>query len=428
MKHDVSSDPRFERNARFGLAMLFVVALFNYIDRSIISILQEPLKADLHLSDTQLGALTGLSFALLYTTLALPIARLADRVNRKRLIAAALAIWSTATGCCGLANSFGVLVLFRMGVAFGEAGVVPASHSMISDYFPPRKRGTALALWGLSNPFGTMLGFAAGGWITAAMSWRQAFLVFGVLGVALAPVVLLMKEPRRGGTDPVQPLGEAEGPLPFGEVVARLWRLRAFRFLALGGAAHAFVQFLTINWNAPFYARVHHMPIREVAAYLALAVGLCGGLGQFFGGYMTDRLGRRDKRWYMWLPALASVLIVPAGLAQYFAPSAGAAMVLGLIPALLMNIWFAPIVATAQLLVSPRMRAFTSATLVLITNILGMGLGPLGTGAMSDRLTPIYGVDGLRYAMASMLVMDVVAAACFFRSAHHLRRELPTPT
>ena len=251
MKHDVSSDPRFERNARFGLAMLFVVALFNYIDRSIISILQEPLKADLHLSDTQLGALTGLSFALLYTTLALPIARLADRVNRKRLIAAALAIWSTATGCCGLANSFGVLVLFRMGVAFGEAGVVPASHSMISDYFPPRKRGTALALWGLSNPFGTMLGFAAGGWITAAMSWRQAFLVFGVLGVALAPVVLLMKEPRRGGTDPVQPLDEAEGPLPFGEVVARLWRLRAFRCLARGGGAPANGPWQTSNRDAP---------------------------------------------------------------------------------------------------------------------------------------------------------------------------------
>jgi MFS family permease len=149
---------------------------------------------------------------------------------------------------------------------------------MISDYFPPRKRGVALALWGLSSPFGAMLGFAAGGYITAALSWRQAFLVFGVIGVALAPVVLLMREPRRGVHDPAQLLG-AEGPLPLREVLATLWSRRAFRFLAIGGAAHAFVQFLTINWNAPFFARVHHMPIREVATYLALAVGLCGGLG-----------------------------------------------------------------------------------------------------------------------------------------------------
>lgn len=420
-----SPDTTTGRQAWAGLAMLFLVALFNYIDRSIISILQEPLKADLHLSDTQLGALTGLSFAVLYTTLALPIAWLADRVNRKRLIALALAIWSTATACCGLANGFGSLVAFRMGVAFGEAGCVPASHSMISDYFPPKRRGTALALWGLSSPFGTMLGFAAGGWITAAMSWREAFFVFGVAGVALAPVVLFMREPPRGRFD--ASLDPTAGAMPLRQVLATLWGSKAFRFLAAGGAAHAFVQFTAANWNAPFYSRVHDMPIALVATYLAIAFGICGGFGQFMGGYLVDRLGRRDKRWYMWLPALASLLLVPTTLVQYVVDDVRISMAVGLVPAVLLHIWFAPIVATAQSLVDPRMRAFTSATLVLITNILGLGLGPIVTGAISDALTPTLGSEALRYAVCATLVMGLVAAFCFSRSAHHLKTEMPDP-
>lgn len=413
------------RQAWAGLAMLFLVALFNYIDRSIISILQVPLKTDLHLSDTQLGALTGLSFAVLYTTLALPIAWLADRVNRKRLIALALAIWSTATALCGMANGFGTLVALRMGVAFGEAGCVPASHSMISDYFPPKRRGTALALWGLSNPFGTMLGFAAGGLITAAMSWREAFFLFGIAGLALAPFVLFMREPKRGQND--AGLDQAAGTMPLREVVATLWGSKAFRFLATGGAAHAFVQFTAANWNAPFYSRVHEAPIAVVAAYLAFAFGIGGGVGQFMGGYLVDRLGRRDKRWYMWLPAMASLLLAPTTLAQYLVHDVRISMAVGLVPAVLLHVWFAPIVATAQALVDPRMRAFTSATLVLIVNILGLGLGPIVTGAISDALTPTMGSEALRYAVCATLVMGLVAAYCFNRSAHYLKTEMPDP-
>jgi len=409
------------RASRYGLAMLFLVALFNYIDRSIISILQEPLKADLKLSDTQLGALTGLSFAVLYTTMALPIARLADIWNRKRLIAGALAIWSAATAACGLANSFGTLVALRMGVAFGEAGCVPASHSLIADYFPLRQRATALALWGLSNPFGTMLGFAAGGWITQAISWREAFLLFGVAGVALSPLVLTMKEPQRGRFDDP---GEARAAVPLREALGILWRRRAFRFLAAGGAAHAFMVFAAHNWNAPFFGRVHHMPIGEVALFLALAIGIGGGLGQFAGGWLADRLGRADRRWYMWLPALCSALLLPVSAGVYLAADAQVSMALTVVQAILLNVWFAPIVATAQMLVAPRMRAFTSAMLVLITNILGLSLGPLLTGMISDALQPTFGVEALRYAILASTSMGIVAAFCFFRSGQHLAREL----
>jgi predicted MFS family arabinose efflux permease len=379
------------------------------------------LKTDLNLSDTQLGALTGLSFALLYTTMALPIARLADVWNRKKLIAVALAIWSSATAACGLANNFATLVAFRMGVAFGEAGCVPASHSMIADYFPLRKRATALALWGLSNPFGTMLGFAAGGWITQALSWREAFLLFGVAGVALAPLVLTMKEPKRGRFDD---LADGRVQVPLREAVGVLWKSRAFRFLAAGGAAHAFVVFAAHNWNAPFFGRVHHMPLGEVALFMALAIGVGGGAGQFAGGWLADRLGRGDRRWYMWLPAVCSALLIPISAGAYLVADAPTSMAFAVVQAVLLNVWFAPIVATAQMLVAPQMRAFTSAMLVLIVNILGLSLGPLTTGMISDALQPSFGAESLRYAILASVGMSVVGTACFFRSGQHLAREL----
>lgn len=413
-------------HARYALAMLFVVAIFNYIDRSIVSILQEPLKRDLHLSDAQLGALTGLSFALFYTTLALPIARLADVTNRKRLIAVALTVWSGMTALSGLASNFLMLLGFRVGVALGEAGCVPATHSMISDYYPPKKRATAIALWGLSMPLGTMIGFAGGGWLAQTFDWRQAFLVIGIAGVCLAPFVLTLREPMRGQFDDKPAVDTPKPSLK--AVIATLWNLKSFRYLALGGALHAYAQHTMMNWNAPFYARVHHMQIGEVALYLALLTGLGGGLGQFIGGFLSDRAGRRDKRWYMWLPALASLALVPAALVQYFVRDGHLSLIAGILPAILLNVYFAPIVATAQSLVHSRMRAFTSAALVMIVNILGLGLGPLVTGAISDLLTSRYGLgaDGLRYAICGSLIFALGGAWAFWRSASYLPAEMPT--
>jgi predicted MFS family arabinose efflux permease len=266
-----------------------------------------------------------------------------------------------------------------------------------------------------------MLGFAAGGWITQALSWREAFMLFGVAGVALAPLVLTMKEPQRGRFD--EP-GAARARLPLREALATLWGSRAFRFLAAGGAAHAFVVFAAQNWNAPFFGRVHGMPIKDVALFLALAIGLGGGVGQFVGGWMADRIGRLDRRWYMWLPALCSVLLIPVSIGVYLIDNTPVAMALTVVEAVLLNVWFAPIVATAQMLVSSRMRAFTSAMLVLIVNILGLSLGPLMTGMISDALQPTLGAQSLRYAILASMGMNVVAALCFFRSGQHLMREL----
>jgi predicted MFS family arabinose efflux permease len=411
-------------SAGLALAVLFVIALFNYVDRTIVSILQEPIKRDLGLADWQLGALTGLSFALLYTTLALPIARLADRITRKYVLATALAVWSGMTALSGLATSFTALLVLRMGVAAGEAGCVPASHSILADYYPPHRRATALAIWNLSNPFGVMLGFAAGGWIAQVLGWREAFLIVGVSGVVMALLSLrLLKEPPRGRFDAVQ----SAQLLSMGDAIRTLWRLKAFRYLSIAGAMHAFTLFSTYSWNAPFYARAHQMEIGDVAMVLALLVGIGGGIGTFLGGYLSDRLGRVDVRWYLRVPGWASLLLAPVALIQYLAPDVRVSIAAGLVAAIMINVFLAPIVASAQLLVGARMRAFTSAALVLLVNVLGMGLGPLATGALSDVFVTYYGLppESLRYAICACLVLCPVAAMAFFRAATLLKQELP---
>lgn len=406
-----------------ALAILFVVALFNYVDRSILAILQVPVKQELQLSDTQMGALTGLAFALLYTTLALPIARFADRTVRTRLLSGALAVWSAMTAFSGLATNFATLVICRMGVALGEAGCVPASHSLISDYFERHQRATAIALWGLALPVGTMLGLASGGWLAETIGWRRAFLGIGIFGVVLAPLVYVMlREPKRGRYDPPQ-LAEAAAPAgSFIDAVMVLWRLKAFRYAAIAGALHAFAQHTILNWNAPFYTRVFQMPIGETAYYLALITGIGGGLGTFLGGVLADRAGKRDARWYLRVPAIASLLMLPSGLLQYFAATAQTSLAIGFASALLLHIYLAPIVATSQTLVAPQMRAFTSAMLVLVVNLLGMGLGPLATGAISDALAAHLGMrtESLRYAISLSLGACLAASAFFWLASRFL--------
>jgi MFS family permease len=414
------------RQGWYALGVLILVALFNYIDRQSLAILQIPIKHELGLSDTQLGALTGLSFALLYSTLALPIARLADRSRRVWLIAAALGVWSLMTGATGWAVGMMTLTLCRMGVALGEAGCVPATHSLISDLFPPQRRATAIATWTLSFPLGTMLGFAAGGWLSSAFGWRRAFMVLGAAGLCLIPLLLTVREPRRGATDTHPTVGVAAARPSLRAALNMLWSLRAFRHATLAGALLDFTLYATLNWNAPFYNRSFGLTAAELGPQLALLSGLGSGLGVYFGGLIADRLARRDKRWYMWVPAFAAIGAVPFMCAQYFAPSWHGSLLLGYVPAILLSSFLAPLVATAQSLVPATLRAFTSAVLVLVVNIIGLGLGPLVTGLLSDLLTTRYGMglDGLRYALIASAIPALWSAVHFARAAHFLRAEL----
>lgn len=420
-----SRSPESLRASWFALGLLFVVALFNYLDRTVLSIMQVALKRDLHLSDTQLGTLTGLAFAIFYTTLALPIARLADRVTRKYVLTAALTVWTLMTAASGFATSYLGLLACRIGVAIGEAGCVPASHSLISDYFPRGKRALAMAVWGLSLPLGAMLGFAFGGRLTAALGWRETFVVVGLSGLLLAPIMLLgLKEPSRGRFDPAR--AEVGARRSVREALALLWRIRAFRYLVIGETLQAWAQHAMLAWNAPFYSRTHLMPLAEIATWLALITGLGGAIGTFLGGVVAERLARRDVAWFMRAPAIAALLTAPFALLQYFVGDPRLSLLAALVPAITVNVYLAPGNAVSQTLAPPDMRAFTSAVFVLVVNIGGLGLGPTMVGILSDVLTARLGLgqEALRYALASVAVPAVGAAVLFWRSSLHLRVEM----
>ena len=410
----------------YALFLFFVVAIFNYVDRSILTVLQVPIKAELGLSDTQLGLLTGLGFALFYTVMGLPLARLTDRAVRKYVIAGALATWSLMTALSSLATGFGSLLALRVGVAVGEAGSVPGTHSMISDYFPPGRRASAIALWGLAVPTGTMIGIASGGWLATHVGWRSAFMIVGIAGMMLAPVVLLtLYEPQRGRLDP--PVLKAAELPSMRDAMRLLWRLKAFRYLSLGGSMHVFAQAAMQSWAAPFYTRVHGLAIGEAALYVALLNGLFGGIGILIGGWCSERWGRRDPAGYLLVPGIASLIAAPTVIAQLLVPSPSMSFMIGIVPAVAVACYVAPVTAVSQSLVAPAMRALTAAMLILTINLIGIGLGPLVTGMVSDWLIAHMDApnSSLRYALCLATLLELVAAAFFFRAGSHLRREMP---
>lgn len=410
---------------RYIMFLLFLVSVFSYMDRTIVSILQVPIKQELGLSDAQLGALTGLSFALFYATLSLPLARLADRWIRKTLIAGSLAVWSAMTALSGLATGFSSLLAFRMGVAVGEAGSLPATHSIIADLYPPDKRATAMSLWGLSLPLGLMLGFASGGILADILGWRAAFAVIGGAGVLLAPIVwLTVREPTRGNFDPPS---ISTVPVPtMGVALAYLWNSKAWRYMVIGGTLHTFSWYSVISWNPPFYTRIYNMSLSEMSVYLALANGIGCALGMFLGGVLSDRFGRKDPEKRLQVVAVALLLMVPTCLVQYFYDSKGISLALGFVQLALMVVYYGPIVAVGQSLVPASMRAFSSSVMLLSVNIFGLGLGPFLTGLLSDHLAREYGMveDSLRYALSAAIMFSLVAAGFFWLASKYLPREL----
>jgi predicted MFS family arabinose efflux permease len=410
-------------DARLALLVLIPVALFNQVDRTILSILQVPIKRDLGLSDTQLGALTGLAFALVYCSLTIPVSRLADRMVRKFVMAAALVLWCAMTALSGLAMTFLTLALLRMGVALGESCCSPTTLSMLSDYYPRQHRGLAIAMWGSAVPLGAMVALLGGGWLTSSLGWRQTFLYVGLAGLLLAPAVLALKEPPRGQFD--GPMSYKDPPPSMRQALGALWRLKSMRYLMVAGALQAFVLCSIQFWSAPFYSRVFRMPLGQVGLALAILFGLGGGVGALAGGFLVDRMGAKDVRWYGWLPAAASLIMIPLGLGQFLVRLPLLSLSLGFFAYLLVSLYLGPINAATQSLVRPNMRAFTSAMLLVFSNLIGTGLGPFITGAVSDLLVSHgFGDQSLRLALSASLLVGVGAAGAFFGAAVHLRREL----
>ena len=391
------------RYPRYALALLLVVYIVNFIDRSILAILLEDVRAEFDLSDTQLGFLSGIAFALFYAVMGIPIARWADRGTRKTIISIAVFTWSLMTAFTGFAQNFAMLLAARIGVGVGEAGCSPPAHSLISDYFPLERRATMLSIYSLGIPIGAGIGYLAGGWLTQWFDWRTAFIVVGLPGVVLALIVqLTLKEPTRGAYDEAS-IAPSQGE-PLGKVLRFMFSMASFRHMAIGAALHAFYGYGAQAFIAAFFIRSHHLSTGEIGSWLA-AIGFTGGvIGVYLGGYLGDRLSGRDRRWYMWVPAIATVMSIPFAFGVYLWPEGRMALLL-LFPAnLLGGLYLGPTFAMTQTLVPAHMRAMASAILLFIINIIGLGLGPQFVGMVSDWLAPTYGTESLRYALLIVVV------------------------
>lgn len=413
----------------YALGLLVVVNVFNYLDRQILSILLEPIKRDLQLSDTALGFLTGIAFALFYTFAGIPIARWADRGMRCTIIAGGLAIWSGMTALTGLAQTFTQLTLARIGVGVGEAACSPPSHSLLSDYFPPDRRGTALSIFSLGVPIGIMVGYLVGGWINQYFGWRLAFFVVGLPGLVLALVLrLTLREPLRGHSEGLQGSISSMQTDSLWTVFHFIWALRSFRHLSLAAALHALYGYGVLAFMPAFMMRVHGMTnTAELGLWLGLIAGVFSGIGTFLGGALSDRLAARknDRRWYMWLPAWATLLSIPFTCLFYLWPEGRTALLLSIPGAILGPTYLGPTMAMTQGLVKLRMRATASAILLFILNLIGLGLGPQAVGVLSDLLAPTYGVESIRYALLFVVVIGSLWSAFhYFLAARTLREDL----
>lgn len=368
----------------WALFLLFLTYTSSYVDRSIIGILQEPIKHELGLSDGQLGILGGLSFALFYTTLAIPIARLAERYSRKLIISASLVAWSLMTILCGVSQSYFQLLLCRIGVGVGEAGGNPASHSLITDIFSRRRYATALAIFSLGAPCGALIGAVLGGFISQGWGWRTAFLIVGPPGILLALLIMTtVREPARGQASGVVPADAPDVP-PFRDVVKRLLGSAVFVHLAAGASLLVLGGYCIALFMAPFFLRQFQLPIADVGLISGLVNGVAAGVGVLVGGIVTDRLGKIDQRYYAWFPAVCVGLAGPL-FAMAFLQSQWTMVLALLLPATaLIYTYFGPVFAVLHGLVEPRMRATAAAILFMVINLVGMGLGPPLTGLASD--------------------------------------------
>ncbi len=402
------------------LFILVVVYTFNFVDRVIVGILAEPMKRDLGLSDTQLGLMSGAAFALFYTLLGIPVARLADRGSRVWIMTGALAIWSGFTALCGQVQTFAQLFVARVGVGVGEAGGVAPAFSLISDYFPPQQRARALAVFSFGVPIGSGLGTLLGGLVASAVDWRVAFFAVGVGGLLLAPLFrLTVREPARGALDaPSGPSPVARSSLP--DALRFLARKRSFLLLALGASSSSVVGYGLLFWTPSFFIRSHGLTLAQTAWFVGLGTLICGIAGIWFGGWAADRLGARHKAAYALVPGVMLVAIVPFLAAGVLVPSVVAAFAFFIVPMTFNASWTGPVYATLQHLVPPQMRATASALFLFMINLIGIGGGTLFVGALSDFLAPRLGSEALRYAIVTATGFYLLSGAFFWAASRRL--------
>jgi predicted MFS family arabinose efflux permease len=396
--------------------------VISYIDRQVLAVLLEPIKRELGVSDTAMGLLTGLAFALFYTTAGVPIARLADRGVRRNVIVVGVIVWSAATALCGLARNFAQLAIARVGVGVGEASLSPAAHSLISDFFPADRRATALAIFNIGGNLGVMVGFIAGGWIGETFGWRTAFMVVGLPGLAAAALThFTLREPSRGQSDGI--VDDADVP-SVKQVFSYMLSIKSFRHLSLACAFYAFAAYGFTIWGATFLIRVHGMSLAETGLWMGLIQGIGGGLGTFLGGSLCDRFSRKDPRVMLWIPALGGLLALPLLGVFLFAPTQVGAL-LGYAPAMVFSLFFVgPSYSLVQGLARLRMRAQAAALLMLTMNLIGLGIAPLVVGALNDLLAARFGDEAVRYSLLVTGATSLWAACHSLMAARTIRQDL----
>ena len=406
----------------YTLFVLVLIYASSHVDRQIVSILAESIKRDLLLSDSQLGVLIGLSFALFYATLGIPIAILADRYSRRNIIAAAVIIWSAMTALCGLAANYTQLVLARIGVGIGEAGSSPPSHSMIADLFPLESRGVAMGIYSAGINIGVFIGFLVGGWISEWYGWRMAFFIVGIPGVFLGLLLLFtVKEPPR-----TQPPRRLTGNF-LGEVrdtFMIMMRIPSLRHIVIGCTLVVFVGYGSIAWNAPYFIRIHGLSDGEAGTLLALIGGIIGGIGTFTGGWLADLLARRDKRFYVWLTAGVKIMLAPFVVLFYLSTDTVLASYLLVILSFFGGFYLSVSFAMTQSLLPTTRRALGAAILLFCINILGLGAGPFLVGVLSDMLSTEYGIDSLRYALIFVSLLNIWGSVHYYLAGRTLREDL----
>ena len=392
----------------YVLAILLLVYTFNFIDRVVISIIQQPIKAEFGLSDFQLGLLGGPAFAVLYTLLGIPIARLAEKRNRMTILAICLAVWSGATALCGIATSYLGLLMARIGVSVGEAGCTPSAQSVISDYSPADKRATAISIYALGVPVGSMLAAIGGGYIAQYMGWREAFIILGLPGLLLAIVVkLTIKEPERAGSGP-----GIETP-SFAETFSYLAKKPTFWHVALGSAMASFVGYGVGQYLNSFLMRTHELNLLQASQLTGFVLGLAAAFGTFFAGWLADRIVKRHPNALAWLPALGFGICTPFYIIGYMAPSLWIGVPFLVVGAVTHYFYLGCMFAATQGLADPRMRATATAVLLFIVNILGYGLGPPVIGALSDMFANVSMASaGLTTADCGKAMLAASQGAC----------------
>ncbi len=388
------------------LVVLSLIGFFNYMDRFVISVLVEPIKASLGFSDSQMGLLTGFAFAAFYATFGLPLARLADSKSRIALLSVAMAAWSIMTAACGLAQNFVQMLLARIGVGVGEAGCVPASHSLLGDYYPPEKRAFALGVFQAGGGLGTMAGLVLGGLIAEAFGWRAAFMIVGLPGVLVAVLAwMTVREPPRGRYDP----GTTHEPVSTRAAFKTLLGRRTFRQIVIAYSLGLIGVYGFAQWIPAFMMRSHEMTLGEVGIWVGLASGAGSFIGIGLGAILAPKVIERDRRWEVWWPGAAYGLCVPVYLLTFGVGDTTLALALAFVASLIAGSGIGPGMASVQTVAEPRLRATAIAFVMFMSAVIGQGGGPFLIGLMSDLLTPQYGIDSLRVAL---MLTNVLLAWC----------------